>query len=455
MQNNPLASTLNKSSSRRSFLGALGLTALAIPALAACGNSSAGAFSQPATKVPAGFSGRRNVVIWSSWGGDNGKMFADLIKKFNESQTAIYAEVQQFDGYDGVGEKLTAGLRAKQIPDLAVLSDIHWNRYFLSDALEPLNKYHDSGFGPAVYTENFYKEGTVRDESYWVPFARSTPLFYYNRDLFASVGLPDRAPDTWDEFRSWGKEITGVKFKGNTMKMRALTGTDDWYFSGLLWAFGGSISKGLDVTLDSAESMAAVDFERQLVHEDKSMYLAQSFVNDFSNGQCATVTQSTGGLTSVTKAAKFDVGTGFMPKGPAGAGTPTGGGGLSVMRQISDERKAGAVEVLRFLASDEISAQWTVGTGYLPVTKGATSSKLVTDLMGKNPNYRVAVDQLQIASGPDDVRRYVTSAISELKQMVQKNYTSNVSPEELVKPVAEKLRTEAEKIRSTYEEKVA
>ena len=128
MQNNPLASTLEKSSSRRSFLGALGLTALAIPALAACGNSSTATFAQPATKVPAGFAGRRNVVIWSSWGGDNGKMFADLIKKFNESQTAIYAEVQQFDGYDGVGEKLTAGLRAKQVPDLAVLSDIHWNR---------------------------------------------------------------------------------------------------------------------------------------------------------------------------------------------------------------------------------------------------------------------------------------------------------------------------------------
>lgn len=39
--------------------------------------------------------------------------------------------------------------------------------------------------------------------------------------------------------------------------------------------------------------------------------------------------------------------------------------------------------------------------------------------------------------------------------MVQKNYTSNVKPEELVKPVAAKLRAEADKIRATYEEKVA
>jgi len=30
-----------------------------------------------------------------------------------------------------------------------------------------------------------------------VPYARSTPLFYYNKDHYAAAGLPDRAPETW------------------------------------------------------------------------------------------------------------------------------------------------------------------------------------------------------------------------------------------------------------------
>lgn len=455
MTASPLANTA-KMSSRRNFLGTIGLGALALPLLSAC-SSPAGAqdaFGQPSVKMPAQFAGRQTVVIWSSWAGDNGKHFSGLIKKFNESQTDIYAEVQQFDGYDGVADKVTAGLRARQIPDIAVFSDIHWNRFFLSDVLEPLNQYHGEGFAPETYQERFYTEGTVRGESYWIPFARSTPLFYYNRDMFSSLGLPDRAPGTWDELRDWGQQLAGAKYKGNEVKMRALTGGDDWYISGQLWAFGGGISRGLDVILDSPESIAAAEFERAMVHEDKSAYLAQSFATDFSNGQAATIMQSTGGLTSVTKASKFDVGAGFLPKGSA-TGVPTGGGGFSILRQAGADRKRAAVEVLRYLATEEASAEWTVQTGYLPATVAAAASPKVMSLMKANPNYKVAVDQLKIAQGPDAVRAYVSATIPEMQGLVQQIYTKNQPVAPLLRQVAEKLRTEAEKVRSDYESKVA
>lgn len=453
----PAQNTFN----RRRFLGGLGMTAISLPFLSACGNGNSGGanvsaavFSQPDTKVPAQYSGRTAVVLWSPWAGNNGDVLAQLIKSFNESQTEIYAEIQQFDGYDGVSEKLTAGLQAKQVPELAVLSDVTWNRYFLNDTLEPLNSHHGEGFSPETYHPRFYAEGLVRDESYWVPFARSTPLFYYNKEIFSAAGLPDRAPTTWDEYRGWGQELSGLKHKGKSVKMRALTGGDDWYFSGLLWAFGGSISEGLDVKLDTPESIAAAEFDRAMVHDDKSAYLAQSFVTDFTNGQVASITQSTGGLTGLAKDAKFEFGTGFLPKGIK-TGVPTGGGGLSIMRNADPVRKAAAVELLKFLAAEEASSTWTAKTGYLPATAAALTSPTVTSLMAKDPNYKVAVDQLEIAQGPDHVRKYVNNGITEMKDVIQKLYVKNDSSENVMKAAAKNLTRGADSIRAKYDEKVA
>ncbi len=34
----------------------------------------------------------------------------------------------------------------------------------------------------------------MKGQSWAVPFARSTPILYYNRDAFAKAGLPDRGP---------------------------------------------------------------------------------------------------------------------------------------------------------------------------------------------------------------------------------------------------------------------
>ena len=125
--------------SRRSFLTAAGMTAIALPVLAACGNAGGTAsFSAPDVKAPSEFAGRTNVVIWSPWSGNNHEVFTGVVDGFNRSQSDIYAEVQQFNGYDGVTEKIAAGLQARQIPDIGVFSDVSWNKFFLNDTLEPL-----------------------------------------------------------------------------------------------------------------------------------------------------------------------------------------------------------------------------------------------------------------------------------------------------------------------------
>ena len=52
------------------------------------------------------------------------------------------------------------------------------------------------------YVDVFYKETVRAGKQVVLPFARSTPIFYYNKDAWAKAGLPDRGPNTWDEFNT-------------------------------------------------------------------------------------------------------------------------------------------------------------------------------------------------------------------------------------------------------------
>ena len=49
-----------------------------------------------------------------------------------------------------------------------------------------------------------------------VPFQRSTPVLYWNKDAFKEAGLdPNTPPATWDEMVSFGKKLTKTDAAGN------------------------------------------------------------------------------------------------------------------------------------------------------------------------------------------------------------------------------------------------
>jgi ABC-type glycerol-3-phosphate transport system substrate-binding protein len=435
---------------RRGFLGiAAGLT------LAGCGYRSVdGVYSQPAGAVPKQYAKRTRVVFWTAYGGANGKAVDKLVAKFNESQQDVYVEVQFQGSYDDVAQKVAAALIAKQAPDLAILSDVTWERFFLNEALEPLNSYFTDGFGPAVFQEKLFGEYVVKGQSWAVPFARSTPILYYNREAFAKAGLPDRAPRTWTELRSWGPQLAKVQSGGRSLRTLAFAKVDgDWQFQGNVWQFGGAYSKGLDVTIDEAGAVAAGEWQRQMVHDDKLAYMASSPSTDFANGLVAMIQESTGGLKSMTSKAKFKVGAGFIPSEVA-SGLATGGGGIGMMRNISSERKQAAAKFLEFLAVPENSAYWTTQTGYLPVVDAAREVPSLKKLITDQPNYGVAIAQLTNARQQDAVRLYGRNANVAIYTGLQQIYADNAAPKKVFASVAGRLEAIGDEVKRLYEEKV-
>lgn len=436
---------------REVLLGAGGLASAL--ALGGCARGSAGGgkeLEQPKSKVPGKYEGRDSVVVWSPYGGANGQVLKKLAKKFNESQDDIYADVQYQGTYDQSTAKLTAALQAGKAPDLISMAELDTGHYLITGLLEPLEDHFEEDF-TAQYNQQLVQEWMAKGSLYAVPFARSTPLLYYNRDLFEKAGLPDRAPKSWEELRSWGPDIMKLKVHGKPVRVEALSFAGSyWYYQGLVWQWGGHLSKGMDVTLDQGGAVEATAWFQRFVYEDKMAYVADSTTDDFTNGLVATAPASTASLAGIEEAAKFDVGAGFMPM-QKDRQVPTGGSGWSMFAGAPKERKEMAAELLKFFAKPENAAAWSLGTGYLPLVDGAAKEPDLAKAIKVDPNRSVALDQLKYAHEVDPVRRFVPSGDNIILRALQRIMTAHKDPRAELSAAADKLQEAADKVKPDYE----
>jgi sn-glycerol 3-phosphate transport system substrate-binding protein len=413
------------------------------------GATSSAAGSQ-ATSAPAvDTAGRTRVLFWSSWGGKNGEGVQKLVDDFNASQPNIVVENQFQGSYEETAQKLTAALAARQIPDIASMSEVTWNRFYLNQTIQQLDEYFaKANFDPTDYVEPLIKEGTRQGKIWWIPFARSTPLFYYNRDLFEKAGLEDRGPKTWDELREWGAEL--MKVAGADMKVFAYTTAKNynaWHFHGNVWQWGGSYSdKELNALIDEPNAVAAGEWVRRFVHDDKMAYMADDQSVDFINGVCATTSQSTGSLGGIATSAKFKVGTAFLPEEKQ-FGCPTGGAGIAVLAGAPEEQKQAAIEFFKFLAQPENVVFWSKHSGYMPATKSARDAQTMQDYFKENPNYKVAVDQLPKTQAQDTARLIIPNGDQTIGTGLERIIVNNEPADKVFADVAAQLERDAQEVK--------
>lgn len=438
--------------SRRAFLGGLGMAGLSIPLLSSCTAGSGNELGQVDFNPPSDYRGREmNVVMWSAMGGSNGDLVQELITEFNDSQDDIYAEVQYQGSYEESGPALTAGLQAGTAPDLVMLADTWWPRYLLSDVLEPMDDYFTDEYNGDAYVGQVFEEGIVGGSTYWISFGRSTPLFYYNKDLFNEAGLPDRGPETWTELREWAAELNQIQVAGQSLPAHAFNAGDDWMFLAMIWQFGGRISEGLDIQIDGEGAVAAGEWAQRFIFEDNYAYMANSPNTDFGAGTVATIVGSTGSLQGIYSEADFEVGADFLPT-EVTHGVPTGGNGFSMFRDTPAERKEAAFEVLKFLGRPDIAARWSLGTGYLPVVTASREEPELAAVLADDPNFDRATEQLAIAEPTDAVRQLVTDSTGTIISGLQEIMSSgSTDVQGTFDDVAAQLRAGADEAREDFE----
>lgn len=367
-------------------------------------------------EIPSQYQGRTNILFWAPWTGGLFDVIAEAFTMFNDSQSDIYAAIESVGGYADLNTQFTAALQAKAVPDMVCFPELQWLQFYFAGALTPLDPHFTDDWNLDIYLQNYIGEGKAGDETYVVPFARSTPLFYYNKTAFSDLGLPVDTEYTWSQLREFGPEIASLTSSGQAVKTFAY-GTDDaWFASSWLWAFDGEWADGLDVMPDEQPVSDLMTFVKDWVHVDGHAYQAQAGHTDFQTGLVTAVHGSTASMRGLTDAVDFELGAAFMPgevnQPPR---VPTGGSGFSLVKTDSQERQDATAELLKFLGTPEMSGWYHINSGYVPIVTTARDEPEVKELHASDPNFTVAISQLENAQTVAPVN-WFQSGVSALAQ---------------------------------------
>ncbi|HKU10158.1 MAG TPA: ABC transporter substrate-binding protein [Sinomonas sp.] len=412
---------------RRHFLALTGAGAGTL-ALAACGgpDTSGGAgATQTADTDFTNVKPAASIDFWTNHPGQSQAVEQQIIDKFQKANPDIKVNlVTAGSNYEDIAQKFQTAQAAKSgLPAVVVLSDVWWFRYYINGNVIPL----DSLLKQLNVQVSDYRDSLVKDYQYagkqWaMPYGRSTPLFYYNKDHFKAAGLPDRAPKTWDEFGQWAPQLKQAAGAQYAYMYPALAGYAGWTLQNNLWGWGSGWSQDWTITCDSDASIAAMQWVQDSVYKDKwAGVSSKDSADDFAAGIASTTISSTGSLIGILKNAKFNVGVGFLPGGPKATTNvcPTGGAGLGIPSGISKEQQLAAAMFIKFMGEPENTAAFSAATGYMPIRKSADMSAV----LGKTPQIQTAIDQLAVTKVQDNARVFLPGADQEMAKSVAKIVT--------------------------------
>lgn len=204
----------------------------------------------------------------------------------------------------------------------------------------------------------------VGDKTVGLPFALSTPILCYNRDLFAQAGLdPNVAPKNWDEAATFA-----VALKEAGVEAPIVSGIDEWQAQSFIQNNGGFVLQDGKAVFDSAEAIAGMAVWAELRAAGHYVPLANDQVAPtFLAGNAGMYMASVAALGNLNANAAFELGTGVYPMtGDRPTLMPSGGNFLGVYDQDAEKQQA-AMTFLEFVASTDGVTIWNE-TGYMIAT---------------------------------------------------------------------------------------
>jgi len=305
-----------------------------------------------------------------------------------------------------------------------------------------------SDFYPA-----FMQNSMALGKTWGIPFQRSTPVLFYNKDLFKEAGLnPDKAPQTFKEMAEDAQKLT--KADGSRWGIKIPSdGFPYWLYQGFAISNGQNVvaDAGNKVFFNTPAALQGLKDFQSLITDYKAMpkgvIVWGDTPKDFISGNAAMIYHTTGSLTSILSQAKFDVGVGFLPAGSKGFGAPTGGGNLYIMKSSSAAKQQAAYKYIKFLTEPERLADWTKVTGYVAPRKAAWETDTLKTLLKDKPQYGVARDQLQYAA-----KELTSHEGAQIQAILGKAVQSVITGDKDAQKALDDAQKEAEKILADYKE---
>jgi sn-glycerol 3-phosphate transport system substrate-binding protein len=357
---------------------------------------------------------------WHAMSGELGKQVEKLAADFNASQSQ-YRVIPSYKG--NYTETVTAAIfafRSRGQPAIVQVNEIATATMMAAKgAIYPvfeLMRDQQEAFSPADYlpaVTGYYAD--VAGNMLSFPFNASTPILYYNKNLFRDAGLdPEVAPKTWPELGEAAKRLrergtvcgfttswpSWINVENFSAFHNLPISTEANGFGGLhaVLTFNNPLVVRHIAQLAQWQTTKAFDYSGR----------AQAAEPRFQNGECAIFIGSSATRADIKANSKFEVGYGMLPYWPDVAGAPQntiiGGATLWVLRERPHDEYKGVAKFFSFLSKPEVQARWHQNTGYLPVTRAAFDLTRAQGFYDRNPGTSISIEEITLKPPTENSR---------------------------------------------------
>lgn len=281
-----------------------------------------------------------------------------------------------------------------------------------------------------------------------LPFATSTSITYYNKDLLTKAGW-DKAPETFAEVIALYNDMQAAGLKQKVLQCVPNTPTlANWI--GQLGSYVVDQSNGADGT---AKELVCIDngVLATFLTEWKAMYDAGALLNENSStdafvaGDVVLLQSSSSNIAPMIAkvGGAFEVGvSNYLRVNSDAAQGATVSGSCLVMFDSEDAlRKEAAWYFMQYLTSGDVQADFAANTGYIPSNAAALQKDVYKNAMVEYPQYGLTYQQL--SNTPASMRSITVGPATDfyyaIMQCVSDMLEQNQTVEETVEIMSDEL----------------
>jgi sn-glycerol 3-phosphate transport system substrate-binding protein len=361
-----------------------------------------------------------DIEFWHAMTRELGRELDRLVAEFNRSQPDYRIVASHKGSYTETVTAAIFAVRTHSQPAIVQVNEVATATMMAAKgAIYPVFElmrrqgapFDRDAFLPAI--SGYYADLEGNLLSY--PFNASTPILYYNKDLFRAAGLDDKeSPKTWPQL-----EATARKLRQSGVACGFSTHWPSWVnvenfsaFHNVPLATKANGLGGFDAELTISNPLM-VRHVAALAEWQKSNLFdyggrATAAESRFPSGTCGIFLGSSALRALITANSRFAVGYGMLPYWPDVAAAPQnsiiGGATLWVLRGRPEDEYKGVARFLAYLSQPQVQAAWHRNTGYLPVTQAAYELTRAQGYYDRTPGAAIAIEQMNLKPPTENSR---------------------------------------------------
>ncbi|MCL1990718.1 MAG: ABC transporter substrate-binding protein [Defluviitaleaceae bacterium] len=339
--------------------------------------------------------------FWHAMTGPHEAALTTLIDAFHHAYPHIRIRAEYQGSYADINTLIMGSAMAGTLPHMAQQTTDNITGYVNDGILLPLTALFndpDNGLSQDEMDDIIavFREGVIWDGEFMsVPLGKSTRVLYYNIDLLEAYDV--EVPTTWEALIEVAQILTNPDENRFGMGFENGWGTE---FIALTLQHGGAyIDEVTEIAHFGAQpGIDAARFVMDLHEAGYARFAGEdNFLSGvFGNGFVAMYIGSSTSMPHVASAVDgaFEWSTAVLPTYNGNAATRFQGNDIVLFDNgMSEEEQHAAWTFMAFTLRPEVTAQWAMDSGYIPVTYSGRHHPIFTDFLLENPQAAAPSDQ--------------------------------------------------------------